>query len=50
MELRTVIARIALSFEVAFADEESAKGYEENMKDYIALQPPSLFLTFIPRK
>jgi hypothetical protein len=49
MEMRMVVTRIALGFEVAFA-EEGGGGFEEGMMDCFTRQVPGLVLKFTPRR
>jgi len=44
-----VIARIALGFELAFAEGEDGRGVNEESKDTFTLTLPKMFGKFTPR-
>ena len=50
MELRMAIARIALSFDVAFAEGETGRKLDEETKDTFTLTIPSMFVTLTERR
>lgn len=50
MELRMAIARIALSFDIAFAEGETGRKLDEETKDTFTLTIPSMFVTLTERR
>ena len=50
MEMRTVIARLLLEFDVAFAPGEDGTALLNDTKDYFILEPADLSLVFRERK
>lgn len=50
MELRMVIARVALSFDIGFAEGEDGRRLDEETKETIALAVPSMMVQFTVRR
>jgi cytochrome P450 len=50
MELRSVLAGIAMKFDIAFAPGETGEVFDTKGKDYFVYQLPELRLVFTPRK
>jgi cytochrome P450 len=50
LEMRMVIARVALSFDLEFAEDGTEKNYPHGQLDYFTLQVPPLSVRFLPRK
>jgi cytochrome P450 len=49
MELRMVLARVALNFDVQFAEGEDGRGLEEESKDTFTLTVPSMYVKLTER-
>jgi hypothetical protein len=49
MEMRMVLARIALNFDLEFARDGTEDTYLDGQLDYFSLQVPPLSLRFLPR-
>jgi hypothetical protein len=50
MELRTVVAKLVTTFDVAFAPGEDGRRLLEETEDCFTSNCADLFLTFTPRK
>lgn len=50
MQLRMVLSRIALQYDVAFAVGQSAEAFERDTKVTLLLTMPELFLSFTPKR
>jgi hypothetical protein len=50
MEMRMLLTRIALNFDLEFVGDGTEKRYPEEHLDYFTLQLPPLSVRFLPRK
>ena len=50
MELRMVLSRVALNFDIAFANGEDGIKFDTEVKDTFTLTLDPLHMTFTPRK
>jgi tryprostatin B 6-hydroxylase len=49
MELRTVMAKLLLTFDVSYASGETGKDLVDKCRDHFTLEPGPLRLVFKPR-
>lgn len=49
-EMRSVLARLALRYNIRFATAQDGKDYESKLFNTITLSPPPLGMCFRPRK
>lgn len=50
MELRMALGRVAINFDIAFAEGETGRAVDEETKDTFTLKIPSMMVRLTPRK
>jgi len=49
LEMRSILCRVAMGFDIAFAPGEDTLSFQNDHRDYYTMQLPPLRMVFTPR-